>query len=367
MNRIANTIPEQIDMLLTDAIGQGASDIHIDPGEQSIHIRYRIDGLLRSVREFPKNIHPEIIARIKVLSGLRTDLHSTSQDGRCRFVSGKIQCDMRVSVVPTQFGENTVLRMLPMRREETSLVSLGFTQEQELLIRECAQQSHGMILVTGPTGAGKTSTQYGIISLVNASNRAIVTLEDPVEYMLPGVRQIPINPRHGLSFAHGLRAVLRQDPDVIMLGEIRDAETAQIATHTALTGHLLISTLHTNSAADALPRLIDMGIDPYLVASTLSLVINQRLVRRICTSCSAAGCGDCRQTGYRGRTVVAEVLQIDEKLQSFIMRRLPRNDIVKYAQSIGMRTIYEEALAKVEAGITTREEVLRVLSVPAES
>jgi type II secretory ATPase GspE/PulE/Tfp pilus assembly ATPase PilB-like protein len=365
VNVIANTIPEKVDALFADALESGASDIHIDPDERSIRIRYRVDGILRIVKDWPKSVHSELIARIKVLAGLRTDLHSTSQDGRCRvsIIRGG-ECDVRVSLIPTQFGENAVLRILPMKREDTSLLSLGFSYEQQLLVREVAEQSHGMILVTGPTGAGKTSTQYGIISMIDPTNKAIVTLEDPIEYMLAGVRQIPVNPRHGLSFSHGLRAILRQDPDVIMVGEIRDTETAQIATHTALTGHLLISTLHTNTAADALPRLIDMGIDPYLVASTLTLVINQRLVRRLCLTCGGDGCGDCAHSGYSGRTVIAEVLSIDERLRSLIMRRVPKSDIMKYAQSVGMRNIHEDAMAKVEAGITTREEVLRVLNTP---
>lgn len=367
MDQTANTIPEQVDALFTDALNSGASDIHIDPDERGIRIRYRVDGILRMIAEWPKSIHSELIARIKVLAGLRTDLHSTSQDGRCRLSIDREggKCDMRVSIIPTQFGENVVIRILPMKREDTSLLSLGFSYEQQLLVREAAEQSNGMILVTGPTGSGKTSTQYGIISMIDPTRRAVVTLEDPIEYVLSGVRQIPVNPKHGLSFSQGLRAILRQDPDVIMVGEIRDTETAQIATHTALTGHLLVSTLHTNTAADALPRLIDMGIDPYLVASTLTLVINQRLVRRLCLNCDGDGCFDCGRSGYSGRTVIAEVLPIDEKLRSFIMRRLPRNDIMKYAQSIGVRSIHEEAIAKVEARITTREEVLRVLNTPS--
>lgn len=357
IKNIGLNIPQQLDALIHEASDLEASDIHIDPGERCLSVRFRADGLLYLVHELPMEVHTEMIARLKVLARLRTDVHTIPHDGRFRFG----ECDIRISIVPTQYGENAVLRLLPINTEPLRLTELGFSDEDRLRIERAMSNPHGMILTTGPTGSGKTSTQYSLISGLDVSERAVVTLEDPVERVLAGVRQIPVNPKHGLTFASGLRAVLRQDPDVIMVGEIRDGETADIAIHAALTGHLLVSTLHTNSAVDTLPRLIDMGVEPYLVASTLEIVINQRLVRTICTQCRGDKCADCRQSGFRGRTVIAEVLPIDAKLRSYIMRRLSRDDLLKYMHSAGIQTIHEHGLEKVRSGVTTEDEIRRVL------
>ncbi len=280
-----------VDCLLEKANENRASDIHIDPTSKAIRIRMRIDGVLIQTYELPKTIHPELISRVKVLAKLRTDEHQATQDGRFRHVFPKSDSfvDVRVSIAPTYHGENAVLRILSDKAEAFTLYSLGFSPSDQEKILKALKKPNGMILATGPTGSGKTTTLYTLIKLLNSSEVSIITIEDPIEYAVGEIEQIQVNPRTGLTFANGLRSILRQDPNIIMVGEIRDAETANIAVNTALTGHLLLSTLHTNDAATTLPRLLDMGIEGYLVASTVNIAIGQRLVRKICMHCKEKG------------------------------------------------------------------------------
>jgi type IV pilus assembly protein PilB len=355
------SIIELVDALISYAYERGVSDIHIDPTGLGVVIKFRIDGILMEIDTLSNGVHDELISRIKIMAGLRTDIHFVPQDGRFGFSHNMKNFDIRVSIVPTHYGENAVLRLLVGDDKEPVLKDLGFSETDEARIRKSLEHKQGMILVTGPTGSGKTSTLYTLIRMLASGKNSIITLEDPVEYALKGIRQIQIRERHGVTFANGLRSIIRQDPDIIMVGEIRDNETAQIATNISLTGHLLLSTLHTNSALGAIPRLIDMGIDPYLVASTISVVIAQRLVRKICSDCKGVGCKECTNSGYKGRIVVGETLVVDEEMKHYIMSRVSFKEITRYARAAGLTTMYEDGMDKVEKGITTREEVLRVL------
>ena len=359
--RDIQSIVELVDAIIAYGYHRNASDIHIDPTSEGVVVRYRIDGVLSYSDTLKDESHEELIARIKVLSGLRTDIHFTPQDGRFRFTQSLCDCDVRVSIIPTHHGENAVLRLLKNNEGSTTLENLGFSEHDIQRIRYALSHHQGMILVTGPTGSGKTSTLYSLISSPSSISNSIITLEDPIEYSISGVRQIQIHTKHGITFANGLRSIVRQDPDIIMVGEIRDTETAQVATNISLTGHLLLSTLHTNSAIGAIPRLFDMKIDPYLVASTLSLIIAQRLVRKLCQQCKGIGCGFCGALGYKGRTVISETILIDEEMRAYINSQTPLKDISSYARNKGMVTMYEDGMEKVEKGLTTREEVLRVL------
>lgn len=359
----AATAVEAIDDLLEYAAASRASDIHIDPRTEDILIRLRIDGCLDQIGVLPHRLHEEIIARLKILSGARTDLHAVPQDGRWRQEIGDESYNIRISFMLTYYGENAVIRLLPARAfGDISLARLGFTPGAAQLFDRALRRPHGLILATGPTGCGKTTTLRTCLSLKAREPLSVITLEDPVEYEIAGVRQVHINHNLGVSFAAGLRAALRQDPDVIMVGEIRDEETARVAVHTALTGHLVFSTLHTNSALETIPRLIDMGVDSYLLASTLRLVVSQRLVRNMCQQCMAIGCGDCRGTGYAGRSVIAEICEVDAGFSEMISRREPLSVIEDYAASRGFVPIVDDGMEKVEWGVTTREEVLRVIA-----
>lgn len=385
------------DQLIEKAHASRASDIHIDPLIKSVRVRFRIDGVLTDAYSFPKEINNEIISRIKILSKLRTDEHQATQDGRFRYVLPEENnkpsrfIDFRVSIVPTYHGENAVLRLLTDKNEESTLEDLGFSESDKRKIEEAMRKTNGMILSTGPTGSGKTTTMYTLIKMLNSPGVSIVTIEDPIEYAVDDIEQIQVNSRFGLSFANGLRSILRQDPNIIMVGEIRDAETANIAVNTALTGHLLLSTLHTNDAATTLPRLLDMGIEEYLVASTVSIAIGQRLVRKICKECKekipmtaamkkslaqtpyasllassdsvhkGKGCDDCGGSGYRGRICINEVLVADNEIKEAILRRASANEIKKIAIKNGMTTMFEDGFQKVKDGLTTVEEVLRVI------
>jgi len=353
---------DAINAVLAYAAHFKASDIHCDPRAHDIFVRLRIDGQLEEVGTLPRNIHEELIARLKILSGARTDLHAQPQDGRFKTDIGGEPYNIRISFMPTYHGENAVLRLLPMRAvRDISFAQLGFTPDHVRTIDGAMHRTTGLILVTGPTGSGKTTTLHACLAQKSREPLSIITLEDPVEYEIDRVRQVHIRHSHGVTFATGLRAALRQDPDVIMVGEIRDNETARVAIHTALTGHLVLSTLHTNSALEAIPRLIDMGVDHYLLASTLRLLIGQRLVRIMCHECGAAGCESCRQTGYRGRSVIAEICTIDSGLQKLLADRASAEAIATYASSRKYRLMAEDGDEKVEWGITTREEVMRVL------
>jgi len=382
-----------VNHLIEHAFGMRASDIHIDPTQEDVRARYRIDGVLQDVHSFPKTIHSEIISRIKILAGLRTDEHQSAQDGRFRIhLENGVVIDVRVSITPTYYGENAVLRLLADSSEEFTLTTLGLSPENQKKILAGIRKPFGMILATGPTGSGKTTTLYSLIKILNTKEVSIITIEDPIEYAIDGIVQIQANPRTGLNFANGLRSILRQDPNIIMVGEIRDSETAGIAVNTALTGHLLLSTLHTNDAATTLPRLLDMKIEPYLIASTVNVAMGQRLLRKICPHCKEAkkvtavelkslsnvlpekvlrkapktfyhgrGCEQCRQTGFLGRVGVHEVLVVDNTIREAILRKASASEIRKIAVKQGMTTLLEDGFAKAAAGITTIEEVLRTL------
>ena len=380
-----------VDALIEDAEHLRASDIHIDPKEKEVVVRFRTDGILLDVATLPKDIQSQVISRIKVLAGLRTDEHQIAQDGRFRiFMENKSPVDIRVSIVPTFYGENVVLRLLAEHDDKFTLEALGFSPKDAQKIISAAKKPFGMILATGPTGSGKTTSLYTILKMLNKREASIITIEDPVEYSIEGINQIQVNQRAGLTFANGLRSMLRQDPDVIMVGEIRDTETAGLAVNTALTGHLVLSTLHTNDAATTLPRLLDLGVEPYLITSTVNVAIGQRLVRKICDGCKSTralnagekkslaeteglpkadftqisfgkGCDDCVGTGYRGRIGIYEVLALDEPIRQAMLRRDSANVIKELAIKQGMNTMIEDGFRKIKQGGTTIEEVLRVI------
>ncbi len=376
------SIVDIVDTLIREAAHARASDIHLDPTPESLKVRFRVDGTLHPQYEIPRHFYPEIISRIKVLAHLRTDEHQATQDGRFRFYAeSAAPLDVRVSIAPTYHGENAVLRLLAQQQHTLTLEALGMSTHDQAIVHDAIRRPSGMILATGPTGSGKTTTLYTLIALLNTSEVSIVTIEDPIEYAVDSVRQIQVNPRTGLTFANGLRSILRQDPNIIMVGEIRDSETASIAVNTALTGHLLLSTLHTNNAATTLPRLLDMDVDAYLVASTISLAIGQRLVRTICAQCKdtrsatlaekelvgmttlhiGRGCDACGGSGYSGRTCIVELLVANDTLRDAIMAKASAQTLSALATSHGMITMREDGLRKVRDGVTTLEEVLRVI------
>jgi len=353
---------EAVDRTLEHAVSLNASDIHIDPRPEHIHVRLRIDGIMEDGGLIPKKLHDEMIARLKILSGARTDIHAVPQDGRWKSEISDQVYNIRISFMPTYHGENAVIRLLPAQISAyASFAHLGFIPDHVRLIDGALKKTHGLILVTGPTGSGKTTTLHSCLSLKATEPISVITLEDPVEYEIPGVRQVHIHHTHGVTFATGLRSALRQDPDVIMVGEIRDRETAEVAIHTALTGHLVLSTLHTNSALEAIPRLIDMGVDPYLLASTLTLVIAQRLVRNVCEACNTEGCETCRFTGYKGRSIVAEVYEPDQAMRDRIASREPVSSYFEHARAHGFRTMHDDGMEKVEWGVTTEIEIIDAL------
>jgi len=385
------SIVNLIDQLIKHAFFLHSSDIHIDPLDKEIRVRFRIDGVLEDCYVFPKDIHSEIISRIKILSGLRTDEHYAAQDGRFRsIISDNSSVDIRVSIISTYHGENVVFRLLSDNTEQFTLKTLGFRELDRQKIIHAIKNPTGMILVTGPTGSGKTTTLYTLVKMLNKNDVSIVTIEDPIEYAIDGVKQIQVNQRVGLTFATGLRSILRQDPNIIMVGEIRDMETAGIAVNTALTGHLLLSTLHTNDASTTLLRLLDMKIEPFLIASTISIAIGQRLVRKICGKCKCEklitgeeynhlsqtipedilkgnrkfyvgkGCEECGNTGYKGRIVIDEVLVADEEIRQAILRKASSSEIKQLAIKNGMITMLHDGFSKAILGVTTIEEVLRV-------
>ncbi|MEO6536144.1 MAG: GspE/PulE family protein [Candidatus Paceibacterota bacterium] len=377
------------DALIEDAYQLRASDIHLDPELEQLRVRMRIDGVLEEHYQFPKQIHAELIARLKILAGLRTDEHFLPQDGRFRsFLSDLTWIDIRISIAPTYHGENAVLRLLSSHTEHFTLSELGMSPENEQVLQQTLSRSTGMIVVTGPTGSGKTTTLYSLMRILAKRAVSLVSIEDPIEYSMPGISQIQTDQRTGLTFARGLRSILRQDPDILMVGEIRDTETAGLAVNAALTGHLVLTTLHTNDAATTLPRLLDMKIEPYLIASTVRLVIAQRLVRRICSDCKeeielsieeaslldtefnigntldrvfrGAGCAACNGTGYRGRVCLYEFLPIPATIQEAIIRRASVRELHALATELGIRTMHADGIQKIKAGETTIEEILRI-------
>jgi len=382
-----------LDTLIEYAYENGASDVHIEPLEGKTQIRFRIDGVLHNVVSLPKNIHDLLVSRIKVLSKLRTDEHFAAQDGKFVVKQDKDRFDVRVSIVPVTEGENVVMRLLSEKARRFTLEDLGFGDKDLEKIKDAIKKPYGMILSTGPTGCGKTTTLYAILKLLNKPKVNICTIEDPVEYDIEGVSQIQVNSKTELTFAKGLRSIVRQDPDIIMVGEIRDEETAGIAVNSAMTGHLVLSTMHANTAATNTVRLIDMGIEPFLTASSINVIIGQRLVRKICAKCRESreikrdkleklgfseelinkffkkgdkiriyygkGCKGCANTGYSGRTGIFELLEIEDNIKEMIMAKINSDKIEDQAVKNGMKTMVEDGIEKVLSGVTTIEEIIR--------
>ena len=407
LKELAHDLPviRIVDTLIEYAIFERASDIHIEPTEKEVIVRYRIDGILRNVMTLPKSVHAGIIARIKILSNLKLDEHRLPQDGRFKVATNEYKVSFRVSIIPAYDGEKIVMRALNEQTGVITLEQLGFQKKSLERIKRNITKPHGMILVTGPTGSGKTTTLYSILNILNRPEVNITTIEDPIEYRMPGINQSQVNPKIGYTFASGLRSFLRQDPNIIMVGEIRDQETAEIAIHAALTGHLVLSTLHTNDAPTTLPRLSEMGIPAFLVASTCNVIIAQRLVRKICQDCIESytltkeeisklekqinlesvlttleseglltkkqskesllfyrgkGCKKCDKTGYKGRVGLYEVLEVSPEINELILKVSPAKEIMDMAKKQGMVSILEDGFIKAKTGITTIEEILRV-------
>jgi general secretion pathway protein E len=362
-------IIRMLNALLTQAAKDGASDIHIEPYERSSSVRFRVDGTLREVVQPNKALHAALISRLKIMAELDIAEKRLPQDGRISLRIGGRAVDVRVSTLPAAHGERAVLRLLDKTESKFTLEGLGMSREVMDRFVHLIEQPHGIVLVTGPTGSGKTTTLYASLSRLPTATTNILTVEDPVEYELPGIGQTQVNPKIDLTFAKALRAFLRQDPDVIMIGEIRDVETAQIAIQASLTGHLVLATVHTNDAPSSVTRLIDMGVEPYLLSSSLLGVLAQRLVRKLCMQCRRrddagrwhpVGCERCAQTGYKGRTGVYELMSVDDKLRSLIHNRAAESQIFVAAESQGLRPMREDGQRLVDEGITSLEEVLRV-------
>lgn len=380
--RLANALIQQ-------AVADRASDIHVEPQDRSVRIRYRVDGVLAEAMTVPRNLMAALISRLKIMADMNIAERRVPQDGRIEIRHASKDYDLRVSSIPTPFGEKIVMRILDKSSIMIGLEKLGFTDANQLLIEEITSQPNGMFLCTGPTGSGKTTTQYSVLNRLNTIGVNIVTVEDPVEYQLNGISQVQVNRKAGLTFATALRAFLRQDPDIIMVGEMRDLETAEIAIESSLTGHLVLSTLHTNDAPSATLRMIDMGVEPYLISATVVGVLAQRLARKLCSHCKepyevpamdlrrfglnaedpdqmytlyrAVGCDECRMTGYRGRTGIHELMIMNAEIAEMVVRRAPLNDIKEAARANGMKELKEDGLHKVLTGVTDPQEVMRVV------
>jgi len=381
-----------VNAIITQAIQDRASDIHIEPGESDLRIRYRIDGVLHEMQRESKRIQPGVISRIKIMSDLDIAERRKPQDGRMTFGMGSDVRDLRVATLPTVWGETIILRILDNGSVSHSITNLGFLEQNQAIFNRSVTKTSGMILVTGPTGSGKSTTLYATLSEVSKPEVNVITVEDPVEYRMANIKQVQVNPRAGLTFASALRSILRSDPDIILVGEIRDHDTAQIAMEASLTGHLVLSTLHTNNAPASITRLIELGVEPFMVASSISTVIAQRLARRLCPQCKEeaelsptmaaslkadyealkipiegikfmkpVGCNHCSKTGYRGRLAIHEVLEVTEEIAVATMSRLSSGEIAKIALSQGMLSLRQDGLAKAAKGLTSLEEVFRVL------
>ncbi len=378
-------IIQLVNLIIENAVRDRASDIHVEPGEFQVRVRYRIDGVLYEKETLPVRMYSAVSSRIKLLSQMNIAERRLPQDGRIKVAASGRNIDIRVSTIPTVYGESVVMRLLDKEASFITLEDIGFDRTILDIYEDVIKKPYGMILITGPTGSGKSTTLYASLAEINSAEKKIITVEEPVEYLMAGINQIQVRPKIGLTFASGLRHIVRQDPDIIMVGEIRDMETASIAIHAALTGHLLFSTLHTNDAPGAITRLMDMGIENYLVASTLICVMAQRLVRRICPLCkvreevpaevlkristdirevwTGKGCEACSHTGYKGRIGIFEVLPISGPIRELIMKRATIKEMKDRAVELGMRTLREDGLEKVKKGITTMDEVLRVTQV----
>jgi type IV pilus assembly protein PilB len=349
-----------VNLMIVKAVAEGASDIHVEPEEHSLTIRFRIDGILHKQTMPPKHFQAAIVSRIKIMASLDIAEHRKPQDGRIQLEIENRRIDIRVSFLPTVYGENVVMRLLDTSNILLGLEQIGLQKENLARFRALLDRPNGIILVTGPTGSGKTTTLYSAISTINAPEKSIMSIEDPVEYRLPGVRQTQVDPKVDLTFSKGLRAILRQDPNIIMIGEIRDAETAQIAIQAALTGHLVLATLHTNNAAGAVTRLLDIGVEPFLLSSSIMGVMAQRLVRVLCRSCKGKGCDACSKTGYKGRTGIYELMVFDEKIRAMVLKKSSADELHREALLGGMQSLRDNGLEKVAAGLTSNEEVYRV-------
>ncbi|MGE5509599.1 MAG: type II secretion system ATPase GspE [Chitinophagales bacterium] len=380
-----------VNLIISQGVRERASDIHIEPSEKDVRIRYRVDGFLREVMRSPKRTQAALVSRIKVLARMDIAERRVPQDGQIKITVDNTEVELRISTMPTQFGEKVVLRILNKNAFLLQVDQLGFGQLNQERFLSALKRPHGMVLVTGPTGSGKTTTLYAALGLLNRVDRNITTVEDPIEYTLPGINQTQVNPKAGLTFARALRSIVRQDPDVIMVGEIRDSETAQIAVQSALTGHLVLSTLHTNDAAGTLARLVDMGIEPFLVASSVVCVVAQRLVRMVCPACReeyrvpareiaaghlkelfagredelvtlyrGKGCPRCEQSGYYGRLAIQEVMPMTLQMRQLVTQNAPADSLRAQAVADGMVTLKHDGVAKALRGLTTIEEVLRV-------
>ena len=378
------SIIKLVNLIIMQAVKDRASDIHIEPEEDKVRIRYRIDGILHEVQNIPKHLQSALASRVKVMAEMDIAEMRKPQDGRIQLKMESKNLDLRVSSFPTIQGENLVLRILDKSSVLLGLAELGFSNKDLKNFDKVIRQPNGIILVTGPTGSGKTTTLYAALSTINSMEKNIITIEDPVEYEIPLIRQTQVNSKAGLTFANGLRSILRQDPDIVMVGEIRDKETAEIAIRASLTGHLVFSTLHTNDAASALTRLLNMGIEPFLVSSSVVAILAQRLVRMICPKCKekyippqevlkdlrltpkvgfyrGKGCMKCKNTGFVGRIGIYELLVINEEIKNMITAKKSANDIKKMAISLGMSTLFDDGLGKLKSGTTTVEEMLRVV------
>jgi len=381
-------IVKYVNLLITEAVTDRASDVHIEPMDNDVRVRFRIDGVLHEIRRNPKQLHPGVVARIKVMADMNIAEKRVPQDGRASIDMRGKAIDIRVASLPTIHGEKMVLRILDKSASLMSLEELGFRDETMERYSRSFHKPYGTIMVTGPTGSGKTTTLYATLNVLNSIKQNIITVEDPVEYRLPLINQVQVHYKAGLTFASALRSILRCDPDIVMIGEIRDAESAQIAIESALTGHLVLSTLHTNDAPSALTRLLEMGIEPFLIASAVDCVSSQRLTRKLCDRCKEAyepdpnflekvgftwedmeekklfrskGCPACNRTGFKGRIGVYEVLEVSENIEKLVSRNAPHVEIAEMARSEGMKTMREEGFAKVRQGVTSLEEVLRVI------
>jgi len=388
-----------VNTILEFAVKSRSSDVHIEPQEENIRIRYRIDGILQEKYLLPRNVHEAVVSRIKILSNLKIDEKRVPQDGRFMFVSDGKEVDLRVSTMPTTYGEKVVMRLLRKAQKVPTLPDLGLRGRALKNLNDAIKRPHGIIIVCGPTGSGKTTTLYSALTIISTPGVNVSTIEDPVEYQIDGINQVQVNRQAGLSFSTALRSFLRQDPDIIMVGEIRDTETAELAINAALTGHLVFSTLHTNDASGAPPRLLDMGVEPFLLVSSLNCVVAQRVVRRVCPDCvkyvpiskemanefrqilgpvydaieekwksegkeltvpQIVGCDKCGNTGYLGRIGIFEVMPISEKMGKMIVEKAPASKLQELAMEEGMLTMKQDGYVKVLEGVTTREEVVRV-------
>jgi len=389
------TVSELLEDIVKDAYDKQASDIHFEPREKDMVVRYRIDGILHDILTIAKELEGALIFKVKISSSMKTDEHFAPQDGRIGFAFEDVKFDTRISVVPTTYGEKIVLRLLTTGGKALELKDLGFTEASMKTVERNYTKPYGMIVAAGPTGSGKTTTMYSILKIINSRERNIMTIEDPVEYSIEGINHIQVNAKADMTFATGLRALLRQDPDVIMIGEIRDKETAKIAINAAMTGHLVLSTIHTNDAVTTIPRFIDMGVEGYLVATTLNLIIAQRLGRKLCQKCKKkvtitkemhdhiskvrpdlgklvklgatvyeeTGCTQCRDTGFKGRIGFYEVLEVDKELRLLISENRDSDEIYDAARKMGLVLIVEDGVSKLLEGETSISELLRVTAI----